>query len=260
MAVRRRTRKSSGTSPVTGDLRPEFGHERVYRTVVREPEMDVDNPSLALRTGTHVHVHPLRPLCRLARGQRDGCSHPALQNPTPVATERTKAMAQWIERCAHIARRNASRRAIVSILLVPFVSVIAFSGLCGADASVSASATVAAPVTFDGPTAVVANKSDAWIANIEGDSVTEVSASDGSLVQNIKGSSYKFDAPVAMAIYGSDVWVANQGTEWFGGTQPGSVTEFSASTGQLIRVVKGAGFELHPAGRRSDERDRCVGR
>ena len=47
------------------------------------------------------------------------------------------------------------------------------------------------------------------MANFDGNSVTELSASTGALVQVISGSSYGFDAPAAISSDGTHVWVAN---------------------------------------------------
>ena len=59
------------------------------------------------------------------------------------------------------------------------------------------------------------------MANANGDSVTELSASTGALVKVIRGSSYGFDYPSGITSDGTHVWVAN----YWGN----SVTEFSAS-------------------------------
>ena len=71
------------------------------------------------------------------------------------------------------------------------------------------------------------------MANPDGKSVTELSASTGALVQVISGSSYGFDGPDAISSDGTHVWVANSGN---------SVTELSASTGALVQVISGSGY------------------
>ena len=48
-----------------------------------------------------------------------------------------------------------------------------------------------------------------WVANALGDSVTELDAATGALVQVINGSSYGFNYPVAITSDGTHVWVAN---------------------------------------------------
>ena len=48
-----------------------------------------------------------------------------------------------------------------------------------------------------------------WVANNQGDSVTELNASDGSWVQTLSGGSYGFNAPYAIAVDSTHVWVAD---------------------------------------------------
>jgi hypothetical protein len=60
-----------------------------------------------------------------------------------------------------------------------------------------------------------------WVANLEGNSVTELSASTGNLVRVISGSSYGFNRPTAISLGGAHVWVVNPLTF--------SVTEFPDS-------------------------------
>ena len=79
---------------------------------------------------------------------------------------------------------------------------------------------------------------DVWVTNqgtsgSTGNSITEVSANDGSLVQTVSGSSYGFDAPFGITYDGSDLWVTNV----FGN----SVTEVAAS-GSLVRTLSGGSY------------------
>jgi hypothetical protein len=59
-----------------------------------------------------------------------------------------------------------------------------------------------------------------WVANENGNSVTELKASDGSLVQTLSSGSYGFNSPQGVAFDGSHIWVAN----W----NSASVTEVNA--------------------------------
>ena len=59
---------------------------------------------------------------------------------------------------------------------------------------------------FDAPDAISCDGTHVWVANGDGDSVTELDAATGALVQVIKGS---FKEPVAISSDGADVWVAN---------------------------------------------------
>ncbi len=79
------------------------------------------------------------------------------------------------------------------------------------------------------------------MANGGGNSVTELSAATGALVKVISGPSYRFAflnkrllSAAAVASDGSHVWVTN-----FAGN---AVTELSASTGALVRVISGSGY------------------
>ena len=67
-----------------------------------------------------------------------------------------------------------------------------------------------------------------------GDSVTELNAATGALVQVMSGPSYGFSHPRAISSDGSHVWVAN-----FGGH---SVTELDAATGALVQVIRGSSY------------------
>ena len=89
-----------------------------------------------------------------------------------------------------------------------------------------------APRFLDEPYALVASSGkELWVANLASNSLTEISASTGSLVQVVSGLSYGFNGPIALAVGGGDLWVANESGK--------SLTEVNASTGSLIRVVSG---------------------
>ncbi len=120
-----------------------------------------------------------------------------------------------------------------------------------ADAGVNAGAAVSAPQVlgwgFGQPNAVSSDGTDVWVLNSNGNSVTELSAATGALVQFISGSKYRIKQPEAISSDGTHVWVANSP---FGG---GSVTELSASTGALVQVIKGAQYGFaEPEGISSD--------
>ena len=61
------------------------------------------------------------------------------------------------------------------------------------------------------------------------DSVTELSASTGALVQVISASSYEFKYPDSVSSDGSHVWVTT--------SRFNSVTELKASTAALVQVI-----------------------
>ena len=69
-----------------------------------------------------------------------------------------------------------------------------------------------------------------WITN-DGrfnKSVTELNASDGSLVQIIQAKAYGFNESTGIVASGKNLWVLNAN----------SVTELKADDGSLVRVVK----------------------
>ena len=81
---------------------------------------------------------------------------------------------------------------------------------------------------FDQPVAISSDGSDVWVANESGNSVTELDAATGGLVQVLSGSNDGFHDPTGISADGTHVWVANEGE---------SVTELNASTGVLVRVI-----------------------
>ena len=74
---------------------------------------------------------------------------------------------------------------------------------------------------FDSPDAITSDGTHVWVANLYGNSVTELSASTGALVRVIRGSSYGFDELEGITSVGNHIWVTNGGGS--------SVTEFPAS-------------------------------
>jgi ribosomal protein S18 acetylase RimI-like enzyme len=87
------------------------------------------------------------------------------------------------------------------------------------------------------PDAVAFDGSDLWIANSSANSVTEVRASNGSLVRvlsNTSNSGFKFNNPDAIGFDGTDLWIANDVLA------PASVTEVKASNGSLVRAPEGS--------------------
>jgi hypothetical protein len=80
-----------------------------------------------------------------------------------------------------------------------------------------------------------------WVTNFARNSVTELNASDGSLVRVLSGARYRFSRPSGIAFDGTHLWVTNAAGN--------SVTEFSASDGSLAQVLSGGVYGLDvPAG------------
>ncbi len=82
---------------------------------------------------------------------------------------------------------------------------------------------------FQSPSAIVSDRAHLFIANRD-DSITEVAASNGAFVRSIKGPSYDLRDPSAMVVSGGELWVTD--------ARGDSVTEVSAGTGRLVRVVR----------------------
>lgn len=69
-----------------------------------------------------------------------------------------------------------------------------------------------------------------------GNSVTELDASNGSLVGVISASKYRFASPDAVSSDGTNAWVVNAIGD--------SVTDLQASDGALVRVLAGSGYDF----------------
>ena len=85
---------------------------------------------------------------------------------------------------------------------------------------------------LNGPDAVASNGKYVWVANNSSNSVTELLASTGAVVQVIGGAGGakdEFNAPDAIALDGTHVWVSNGGNN--------SVTELLATKGALVQVI-----------------------
>lgn len=89
---------------------------------------------------------------------------------------------------------------------------------------------------FYEPDAIVVNGPHIWIANVSGNSITEIKASNGSFVREVTSSSDRLNSPDAMAMSGSDLWVANLSGE--------SATDLNSSNGALIHVIDSQTDEL----------------
>jgi hypothetical protein len=89
---------------------------------------------------------------------------------------------------------------------------------------------------FDSPASIASDGTHVWVANSDSNSVTELSARTGRLVQVIAGSRFKFSSPWSIASDGTHVWVSSlEGT---------SVTELSAATGGHVGVISGSRYKF----------------
>jgi DNA-binding beta-propeller fold protein YncE len=139
-----------------------------------------------------------------------------------------------ISASGRLRRRRCHIRSIevVAALMSCSLMVVMFSSPSPASASVGA---------FSGPASVAVSGTHVWVANYEGNSVTELNASNGSLLRVINATADGFNFPTSVAVSGTHVWVTNQ----YGS----SVTELNASNGSLVSsgslkrlAVKGGHF------------------
>lgn len=75
-----------------------------------------------------------------------------------------------------------------------------------------------------GRVAMVLARGDLWVADMYGNSVTEIDAANGRLVQVLSGPRYHFDYPAGIAAYHRRIWVTNNGNA--------SITELHLPAGQ----------------------------
>jgi alpha-tubulin suppressor-like RCC1 family protein len=110
------------------------------------------------------------------------------------------------------------------------------SGQFGNGTTTSSSLPVhAATATDFNPDAIAVDSTHVWVANYDDDSVTELSASTGAVVQVISGANDGFGGPAAIASDGTHVWVASADN---------TVTELSASTGAVIQVISDPSLDV----------------
>jgi len=94
---------------------------------------------------------------------------------------------------------------------------------------------------FTNPTDIAADGTHIWVANYNGNSVTELNASDGNWVRTLSGGTYGFSGPYGIATDGTHIWVTNN--------SGGSVTELNASDGSWVRTPSGGTYGFnYPTG------------
>ena len=92
------------------------------------------------------------------------------------------------------------------------------------------------PKHFAEPVAIAVDHSHVWVANVFGNSVTELNAKTGSIIRVIDAREDDFVTPIAIAVTPLHVWVVNDGVK--GNSRgTGSITELNSKSGALIRVI-----------------------
>jgi hypothetical protein len=105
------------------------------------------------------------------------------------------------------------------------------------------------PYGIDAPTAIAASGPDIFVANSV-KSISEINASTRQLVRIVFGSQYHFSKPVAITVVGGRVLVLNAGTS------AGSITEFDAHNGLLLKTISGPRFAFEdPAAFATNDQD-----
>ncbi len=125
--------------------------------------------------------------------------------------------------------RHTGRARVSACLLVAIVSLAGWvdTPLAGASPRIH---------HFAEPIAIAEQGSHVWVANVFGNSVTELNAKSGSIIRVIDARADDFATPIALAVTDQHVWVVNEGVS--GNSRgTGSITELNAHNGALIRVI-----------------------
>ena len=111
--------------------------------------------------------------------------------------------------------------------------------LCAAGAcylpEVSGATSLTSGHEFDYPVALAFSGGHLFVANEHGNSVSEINPANGSWVASLTSGPYGIERPVGLASYGTDIFVANA---------VGSVSEISATTRRLVRIVFGKQYRF----------------
>ena len=107
---------------------------------------------------------------------------------------------------------------------------------------------------MDSPGAVASDGHDVWVANVDG-SVTELNAATGTLVRVIPGGGPGVESSEAISADGTHLWLASS-ADGSGLRSPApSLTELSASTGEVVREFTGLDVFYQPSDVVSDGQD-----
>ncbi|MGD0605117.1 MAG: hypothetical protein ABSA53_16150 [Streptosporangiaceae bacterium] len=159
-----------------------------------------------------------------------GAPAPQPEPPTPlsIAAPRRPLALPGLRR--PLGRRKTRAALAVGAAAAVAVLIAALTAPSGAPKKVTVDSD--GSYGFDSPAAIAVDGGHVWVANEKGDTVTELNAGDGSLVQTLSGGRYGFDYPAAIAVNGADVWIAS--------LEDSSLTELNAGDGSLVRTVSGA--------------------
>ena len=91
------------------------------------------------------------------------------------------------------------------------------------------------------PLAILAGRSDLFVASGRDNSVTEINASTGAVVR-VMTTGYGFNFPDALDLDGHYLFVMNNGAN------SNSVTEINTATGAFVREIQGSSYHFTPLG------------
>lgn len=116
------------------------------------------------------------------------------------------------------------------LLAVAFTASLAGAGAASGAPAHAPGAVHPASLTssFSQPVGEAAVGSDLYVANWQGNSVTEVDTVHRTVIQVISGAAFRFDRPAAIVADGPDLFVASRG---------GRVTAFAAGTGRITKPL-----------------------
>jgi hypothetical protein len=100
---------------------------------------------------------------------------------------------------------------------------------------------------FNYPYAMASDGSHLWVANVFGNSVTELSAVNGAWIRTLVNSpgGFAFDRPQSVTYADGDIWVVNP-PENVQQTEYGTIDEINPATGKLVRVLGTASYSGDP--------------
>jgi hypothetical protein len=118
----------------------------------------------------------------------------------------------------------------------PAANAPAGSAAVAAPLQIAANAVVASNGSeFDSPSGLAVAHNALWVANLNGNSLSEINPSNGDWLRNVRGVGYGFNRPTGIAADGSYLFIANAG---------GSVTEVNAVNGAAVRIIQGSQYHF----------------
>jgi hypothetical protein len=100
---------------------------------------------------------------------------------------------------------------------------------------------------FNYPYAMASDGSHLWVANVFGNSVTELSAVNGAWIRTLTDApnGFGFDRPQAVTFADGEVWVVNP-PENVQQTENGTIDEINPATGKLVRLLGTSSYSGDP--------------